>query len=344
KAIEEQKLPSAKNIGVFTTSFDIIEQTALNKIAYLQQDGNTNRWLELHPIYQHLLEHYKAIATVQAYLPPLRFEYDISSLESLVEHSRLACADYWQQRADSLVSAALSGDKQSARKAYAYLQYSLAYAPERIATSLQADSMRDAGIIRWMVEPVQPNSSQEADVLRLLLYDQPVHYDDWIEIHFQPTSARIDFYARVDIWDIYVSTDRYSSSTHCYSKEVQEGTETITKEVCKGDTVVTVTETVPIMITVRGSITEVVQSKEASALFIISVLDPFTDHKLEQIKFTASSDWTNDYEVCEGDRRALPSSCFGMEAMYPSYGSMLAMVVRAGRRILIRKLKQYSKF
>ena len=114
------------------------------------------------------------------------------------------------------------------------------------------------------------------------------------------------------------------------------------------DTTIIVKKQVPIMITVRACITEVRQYKEASGAMRVQLFSAEDAYASYSWDLYGSENWSNEFEICEGDARALPNSCSGSCSIYPSDGAMLCDVADELRwdlrSSLLRHFAETSRF
>jgi hypothetical protein len=304
-------------------------QDALNaEVAELTAENTPERWLRLHTLYSEMLHLRRDIEAYRDVVPDLLFHYDIESLAQLTERARVEAADYCYGEAEALFADARQGAKPAARQAHHWLNRSLEYAPERQSYRPLVAEMYDLGTLRIQVSPLASghfgDDNKMADYFN---HRQAGHWRrDWLEVFHAPTDRRIDYYVELENLGANVSGNQENRDTDCYEKEVQDGCKTVEEKVTKGDTTIIVKKQVPIMITVRGCITTVRQYKEAEGAMRVHLYAADDRYASQSWQLYGNDNWANEFEICEGDSRALPSSCFGMCFSFPSDGSMLCDV------------------
>jgi len=325
----EQRLKQNKplkeaHLHALSTSYGILQEEQILRIETLETNRAPERYLELYPIYQELL---KRRLKIDPYLPHFyNFDprYDIPSLEALAEHSRQKAGSYCYDEAAKLFPDARSGDKPVARTAYSWLEKSLEYVPEALENKTLLAEMMDLGTIRVLVTPYKSNTTHARILAQYTTpFQHGAHRQNWLDIHFSQTSSRIDYLLHAEIAHVSVGFDERTSSTTSYSKEIIDGYKTVEKEVRCGDSTIIVKEEVPILITVHGSIESVEQYKSASASLYAQLTTPDGALAGDEWRISKTAEWSNRYEQCSGDSRALPRSCCGSSSMYPFDSDLL---------------------
>lgn len=323
-------------------SYRWLQDLQIGKVEAIERNGGPDRWLSLYPIYQDLLHRRQDIDAYLSLIPRLQLRYDITTLEALTERSRLEAGKYCYEEALLLSPLAREGDKVKARAAYNWLVRSIEYVPEELSYQELRNEMYDWGTVR-VAAFTNDRTSWDYPLFTecAIPPDVGVFREGWLEVHTIATQKRIDYDLVVDVHNIYVGGNQESAHTTSYSKEIQDGCETIEKEVTVGDSTYTVTETVPIFITVYGEITEVEQSKSAQVDFGMQLI-PINGRAAGNIWQDRSyASWSNDFSECDGDSRALPSCCFGSWCSYPSDQSMVKMLGRSMHNYFLAELCRY---
>jgi len=342
----EQRLKQNKplkeaHLHALSTSYGILQEEQIQRIEALETNRAPERYLELYPIYQELL---KRRMEIDPYLPHFyNFDprYDIPSLEALTERSRQKAGSYCYDEAAKLFPEARSGDKPVARTAYSWLEKSLEYVPESLENKTLLAEMMDLGTIRVLVITYKSNTTHHAQILaQYALLHNGKERRNWLEVHFSQPDSRIDYLLHAEIAQVSVGFDERSSSTTNYSKEVIDGYKTIEKEVRCGDSTIIVKEEVPILITVHGSIESIEQYKSASASLYAQLTTPDGALSGDEWRISKTAEWSNRYEQCSGDSRALPHCCSGSSSMYPFDSDMLRDLASPLRGALLNDLAQ----
>ena len=324
----EQRLKQNKplkeaHLNALSTSYGILQEEQIQRIETLETNRAPERYLELYPIYQQLLKRRLEIDPYLPYFYNFDPRYDIPSLEALTEHSRQKAGSYCSGEAAKLFPDARSGDKPVARTAFSWLEKSLEYVPEALENQTLKAEMMDLGTIRVLVTPNKSNTTHAQILAQYALLHNGTERWNWLEVHFSQPNTRIDYLLHAEIAHVSIGFDERSSSTTNYCKEVIDGYKTVEKEVPSGDSTIIVKEEVPIIITVHGAIESVVQYKSASASLYAHLTTPDGDLTGTEWQISKTAEWSNSYEVCSGDSRALPRSCFGSCYMYPFDSDLL---------------------
>ncbi|MEL7425528.1 MAG: hypothetical protein AAFN81_21235 [Bacteroidota bacterium] len=341
--IRRDKPASTGELVTLHDSYFKLQDRTIQQITDLHEEGQPSRWLRIYPLYIELLERHMEVQTYTHLYTHFTFRYDRSSLERLIEQSRLNAGAYCFDQAATSFPAARANEKIAARTAYRWLLRALKYVPEDNSYQDHLAEMYDWGTVRIFVQGLSyfnpawfPLETTFASSGLLL------HHRDWIEVHYNnAVQRRIDYEAIVDVTEVYVGRNEEVESTECFSAEVITGYRTETKKVWQDSVWVEKKEEVPIYTTVTATITTVEQYKEAWSRAQIQLI-PVAGLRPGTWWNTAPSvDWSNTYEVCSGDDRALPSSCSGSCAFYPSDRSMVRDLGRAIRRNLLGQLCHY---
>lgn len=324
----EQRLKQDKplkdaHLDALSTSYGLLQDEQIRRIENLETNRAPDRHLELYPIYQQLLKRRLEIDPYLPFLYNFNPRYDIPSLEALTEHSRKKAGSYCYDEAAKLFPEARFGDKPAARTAYSWLEKSLEYVPEALENQMLKAEMKDLGTIRILVMPSEFNTFPAQTLAQHTFSDNGTERWTWLEVHFSKPNSRIDYLLHAEIAHVSVGFDERSSNTTHYCKEVIDGYKTVEKEVRSGDTTIIVKEEVPIMVTVHGAIESVLQSKTASASLYARLTTPDGDLTGTEWQISKTAVWSNSYQECSGDSRALPSCCSGSSAMYPFDSDML---------------------
>jgi hypothetical protein len=325
----EQKLKRNKPVGnddleVLASSYHWLQDALIRDVERLADSTTPDRWIPLHHAYHELLDRRLDIEPY-LYLLGDGFDarYDTTSLRALTDNARLQAAQYCYGMAAEGFATARAGDKAAARTTYGWLADALDYDPDQPDWHTLKDEMQDLGTNRVLVE-VGPRSSFGAMHLsRYMFPEGEVYRDGWLEIHYAPNGQRVDYVLETSFYFVDAGNNQERSSTDTYTREVVDGHKTEQVQVTEGDSTVTKCVTVPIIITVQGSITTVEQYKSASGSVSIQLVAAHTGQVRNHWRFSDSVNWSNTYQVCAGDARALPSGCSGSCGMYPSDLSML---------------------
>lgn len=338
--MRRDKPAATGTLATLHDSYVALQDRAIRQISDLQEEAQPSRWLRIYPLYIELLDRHRDVQAYTHLYPDFPYRYDQPSLERLIEHARLAAGDYCFQQAQSSFPAARGNQKTAAREAYAWLLRALEYVPEENRYRDHLAEMRDLGTVRVLVQAIGYLNPRWQSLEAPFAPRGPVlHSRDWLEISYQYAGdQRIDYEATLDVTDLFVSRDYEDRSTECFSKEVITGYRTETKKEWQDSVWVKVEEEVPIYETVTATITTVEQYKEAWAAAQIQLIPWAGLRPGGQWNAHERVDWSNTFEICAGDERALPSSCSGSCAFYPSDQEMIRQLARALRGNLIRRI------
>lgn len=320
--INRQKSFRGAELDVLLASYTLLQEQLIQKVDAIASQREPNRWLSLYPIYQKLLARRQEIDPYLSLYRRADPIYDIASLEALVENARLQAGAYCQSEAQKHVEAARAGDKPAARTAHQWLGKSLEYVPEATENARLQAEMFDLGTVRVFLEPAPSTPYYGPQLLAYTLEGRRPTRNSWLEIHFSVPESRIDYIVPVEIADAYVGPDYETSSTEYFSKEIEDGCIIVEKQVASGDTVITVQERVPVIITVSGTVTTVNQYKSSDASAYVHVLTGQGALYRDTWVIGTSNSWSNSYQICSGDSRALPT-CFGFYSSPPFDSYML---------------------
>lgn len=341
----DQKLKRGKPVGddelaVLAASYQWLQDTRIQDVERLAESTTPDRWIPLHRAYRELLDRRLDIEPYVVLLGDgFDARYDTASLRALTNNARLQAAQYCYDMASEGFGVARSGDKAAARTAYAWLADALDYAPEQTDWHKLKDEMQDLGTNRVLVEVGGALSFDAERVSRYLRTESGVYRDGWLEVLHSPNGQRVDYVLETSFHFMDVGGNQERSSTDTYCREVVDGHKTEQVQVTEGDSTVTKCVTVPIIITVQGSITTIEQYKTAHGSVSVRLVATTTGQERKHWRFSDSVDWSNTYQVCAGDARALPSGCFGSCAMYPSDWSMLDDLGRSFLFHILRALR-----
>jgi len=337
----EQRLKQNKplkdaHLEALGTSYGLLQDEEIRRIETIETNRAPDRHLELYPIYQQLL---KRRLEIEPYLPLLHYldpRYDIPSLEALTERSRQRAGSYCYAEAAKLFPEARAGDKPAARAAFYWLEKSLAYVPEALENETLKAEMMDIGTTRVLIVPNESNVYNGGRLTERIFLHQGTAYLYWLEIHFSRPDSRIDYLLHMEVAQVDLGFDQEYSNITNYSKEIIDGYKTVEKEVRSGDSTIVVKEEVPIIITVHGAIKSVEQYKIASASLYAHLTTPDGDLVVNEWNISKTVDWSNRYEECSGDSRALPRSCCGSWTLYPFDSDMLRDLSQPIRNTLLQ--------
>ncbi len=324
-------------------SYLYLQDRTIQEITDLHEEGLSRHWLRIYPLYIKLLERQLEVQPYTHLYPQFTFRYDQPSLERLVEQARLNAGAYCFDQAATSFPAARANQKNAARTAYSWLLRALEYVPEDRNYQDHLAEMRDWGTVRILVQGLGYINPAWASLEATFAPPGFVLHDrDWLAINYRnATRQRIDYEAIVDVRGVNVSGDQEYANTECFSAEVITGYRTETKKVKQDSVWVEVKEEVPIYTTVTATITTVEQYKAAWSDASIQLI-PLAGRRPGAIWSTrANTEWSNTYEICSGDERALPSSCSGSCALFPSDRSMVRDLGWALRGNLLRRLCSY---
>ena len=345
KRLVDQRLKRDKpfkndELHILAASYGQLQDELIREIEALELGRMPGRWLELYPLYQKLLERRQDI---EPYLPLLNgFDprYGLATLQALTERSRQQAGAYCYAEAEAIFPAARAGDKSAARRAYHWLAKGLGYAPERADYLARQAEMAQLGILRVQVSLAAPRGYYADHLADYFLRGREMERFKWMEVYFSPSRIPPDYIVQIELDHAYVSFDQEQSHTASFCQDVVDGYKTVEKEVWVNDsTKVIVKEEVPIIVTVSGAITTVEQSKSASASFYATLMPAeggLAEHSWQRSEY---AEWRHSYEICSGDSRALPRSCWGFRQMFPSDWAMLRDLAPCLRQRLLTDLR-----
>ncbi|MCB0635300.1 MAG: hypothetical protein KDC54_01710 [Lewinella sp.] len=348
RILRRHRRPGPKHWTWLAHSYTAVQRAEENRLDLLHQATDSTRWFELYAIYDRMLERRRQI---DPWLPlpdnlVLAPDYDLGSLERLRDRAREAAGEYCWSQTVQLLLPARNGDKIAARDAHGWLERGLTYLPEQTAHwAPYRQELFDLGTTRiWMT--TLPPARGYYDCRSLTEYLVPNNHGpwrrNWLEIHFGAAPRqRIDFIASLEVQRADVSGDQENSSRECITKEVIDGYDVVEEEVRQGDTTIVVKKEVPRKITVSGAIVTVEQYKEACGSIRVYLTTPGPTLPAETWTFHDCEQWSNTYEVCEGDERAHENDCSGSCSSYPSDWSMLDDVADNLRYAAIRQLRRH---
>ena len=341
--IRRDKPATVEQLVALQDSYAHLQDRAIQQISRLQGEGRPSRWLSIYPLYAELLERHLEVQTYTHLFTHFSFHYDLVSLQRLTEQARLNAGTYCFEQAASSFPAARANQKNAARIAYSWLRRALEYVPEDNDYLNYLAEMRDLGTVRILVQnldyinPVWNSLEAAFPPSGARLYQR-----DWLEVNYRNSARlRIDYEATMEVTGLRISGDEERRSRERFREKVITGYRTETKKVWQDSVWVEKEEKVPIYVTVRATIITVEQYKEAWGSAQIQLTPRAGRRPGEWWNTYERVDWSNTYEICSGDDRALPRSCRGYRRFFPSDREMVFDLGRALRWNLIQHLCNY---
>jgi hypothetical protein len=330
------------DLKILAAAYTKLQLADIARVEELETGRRADRWLSLYPAYRQMLARRSEIAPLLPQMPSLDPLYDLSTLQALAERARIQAGAYCLNEAETLGTAARSGDKQAARDACEWLEKAFEYTPEDTNIASLRAEMQDLGTVRIQVAPARYQTGDEAFLVESLLEDAKTRTFPWLELHFAPPgAARIDYVLRVDATQVYVGPDEETVHTAVYCVDVEEGCRIVETVVKVNDTTtVVVIERIPIIVTVCGTVVTTDRNKYASAVLDLWLETPGGEMVTEVWSLSETNDWHNRAVDCSGDSRALPGPCFGVNFWHPSGRYMIQGLAYGMRRAVIADVRK----
>jgi len=336
QGLNQKKPLKDADVEALRTSYAVLQDEQIRRIETIETIGAPDRHLELYPIYQQLLTRRVEIEPFLPVLHNLDPRYDIPSLEALTERSRQRAGSFCYDEAAKLFPEARAGDKPAARTAFYWLEKSLAYVPESLEYKNLKEEMMDIGTIRVLVAPDESLTYNAQKLTQYTFLRQNAERKQWLEIYFSRPDSRIDYLLLTEIAQVNVGANEETSNRTEYYNEVINGYQRREKNAIYGDSTNIVSEDVPIYTTVQGTIWSVEQYRAARASLNLYLTSPDGELVVAEWQIARTAEWSNRYEVCSGDIRALPRSCTGSKTRYPSDPDMLGQLAWPLRSALLQ--------
>ena len=334
-----------RQINEYQSAYFKVQNAALLRTSGILENHEGDRWPELHKIYQILLQRSIRMIRLEPDTLAAGGHVDLlpATLEAKLEDARRSAGSYYLYLLSARLPAARQGDKVAARIAFGHLQLALDYLPGREAalTPLQ-DSLTDIGTLRIYLSAA---NSEHAEVINARLQQQDTWVQEWVEIHTTLPRERIDLEAELIFKDYDVSGPNQAVTSSCYSEEVLDHIEKKKRKVRVDDsTEVTKSIEVEHYKTVTATVTTTRQEKDLHAYGNLTVYPTNKNTVIWQDEIMGRERWSNDYEDCSGDRRALPSfSCSGVWCSPPRDETMLEDALEAlADRAYDRMIDEYN--
>ncbi len=334
-----------RQIDEYQSAYFIVQKAELLRANDILANHEGDRWPELHKLYRKLLQRSIRLTSLRSDTLAAGGHADLlpATLEAKVEEARRSAGSYYLYLLSARLPAARRGDKAAARVAYGHLQHALDYLPGREAalTPLQ-DSLTDIGTLRIYLSAA---NSEYAKVINARLQQQDTWVQDWVEIHTALPLERIDLEAELIFNDYDVTGPRQTVTSNCYSEEILDHIEKRKIKVRVDDsTEVTKTVEVKHYKTITATVTTTSQQKDLRAYGNLSVYPTNKNTAIWLDEVISQERWSNDYEDCSGDRRALPAfSCSGIWRSPPRDETMLEDALEdLADRAYYRMISEYN--
>lgn len=341
----------AAELGAFETSFYLLTRQDSQHIAELRATGRPDVWPEIYQLTEKIAQRQQEVFTLVQELDKAAYHPDIDfyPAKELMEEAAGKSALFHYANAQEYIPAARSGDRRSARLAYDELNKSLSYLNGFRNGEDLLEEMQELGTTHLLLNPVAHPYSDTYPawaVDHLLRNRDFAEQQDWLAIYLErETAARIDYEVDFYFSDLSVSPNRENQRVCVSTKEVEDGF-TSKKVWSEKDSAYVEVKEIKYT-TVSGTVTNILQEKEASASVRFTVIDANTFEPVGAEQVWGDADWDNEYSLESGDSRALPGSCstvIGFCAIFPSDGNMLSEAISDMRNAFWRRIQDIEDY
>ena len=233
------------------------------------------------------------------------------------ETARHLAATYYADRIEQLLPAARRGEKPAARRAYLLHDKLDYFQPERRHDFAERRAwLRETGILRLHLYAVD---SPYAPQLHDLLTAREPERLEWTEVAFSPPpTVRIDKEAEVTVLEAVADDYDETCREREYEKEVLDHVERRKVKVKVNDS----TEVIKIVEIkhykkIYATVTECTQSAVARVRAAIDVYGLGASREEYGMEVTSRYEWSHDYRLVAGDRRAITGMSMEIRPDYP---------------------------
>ncbi|MEM9528991.1 MAG: hypothetical protein AAGA31_20440, partial [Bacteroidota bacterium] len=344
--IVPKKRMKTEQLADFLLAYESIQARDYRRSKVLRNQLSGEKWAELYELYGILYQ--RSIHLAHLFPREVGFtgnrELLPANLEALRQGARKEAGAFALAQAIPLLRAARSGYKPAARTAYYHYETALSYLPERAESlRLTKDSLEDIGTLRIALYATP--EGVYADRVESVLVTKRPFSRNWTRILTNSTKDRIDLEAEVTYFEYDTNGPNETSSSRTYSKRVLDYIEK--KEVAEK---INDTLTIKKIVEVKhykhvfATVTTVEQDFTVRARGQVTVYPHDSDSLLWQQQLTGSNGWSNEYELCFGDERALPPcTCSSLDNRKspPSAGNLLGGAINSmtsrAQQVLINK-------
>lgn len=221
-----RKNPSKQNqIAVLEEAFKKAQQIDLERIAFIQKEGQPSQWDEVHAIYSRIKNRQEIVKR----LPTLRADHAINfnyiNVDDELIQSKQKAAEYFYANGVSLLQ---QGGKMNARNAFSEFEKIKGYYSNFKDVDIQLAKAHEAGMTNILfamkkADYITLPPAFEQELMKISVQDLN---QQWIRYFTTDTKeVSYDYTVYTNIKQIEVSPERSNSKQYSESKKIQDGWE-----------------------------------------------------------------------------------------------------------------------
>lgn len=221
-----RKNPSKQNqIAVLEEAFKKAQQIDLERIAFIQKEGQPSQWDEVHAIYSRIKNRQEIVKR----LPTLRADHAINfnyiNVDDELIQSKQKAAEYFYAHGVSLLQ---QGGKMNARNAFSEFEKIKGYYSNFKDVDIQLAKAHEAGMTNILfamkkADYITLPPAFEQELMKISVQDLN---QQWIRYFTTDTKeVSYDYTVYTNIKQIEVSPERSNSKQYSESKKIQDGWE-----------------------------------------------------------------------------------------------------------------------
>lgn len=265
--------------------------------------------------------------------------------KSLIEEATDNVAKYHYDMAQQYIYKAREGQKSAARRAHQHLQDCQMYRADYLDALELEKEMYRLGTTHILLQPdvgdIQPRLADRLlnELLRNEEFPKRKH---WQVVHFlPPPNEEMDYEAFLYFDDLRDYGEICDSDVCSNTKEIEVGTKKVQVWSATDSAYVEVEE--PIFENISVTVTTYFQEKNTSIRLQCEIMDATTQEFVDRFYLCQRNDWSNEYSIVSGDRRALGLLCSdggGCRSIPPSTHTMWSASARCMRRNVFREISR----
>lgn len=295
-----------KEIEILKKVYPLANSQNLDRIKFLQQEGNPGRWDEVYSLYKKLDDRQKLVHTIM----PLRtskgeLNYPLQDYDKDIIAAKKSAAAFHYQRGKDLLK---KNNRSDARKAYDDFIKVKSYYQVYEDNENMIKRALDMGTSHAMIV-VKNNTifKLPGDYYKSLIPEDlsPLN-GGWVEYHANTSGQTFDYKVEIRLQKFLLSPAQIKEREFTESKEIKDGWEylldengNVQKDSTGNDIKVTKYKTI------KCVVTEVVQRREIQLLSEIVYSDLHSSKVLKKVPVTVGNYFENKYATANGDLDAL---------------------------------------
>jgi len=343
-----------KHIVTIENAFKKATDRDMRAIKSLMNSNEPQKWVRINEIHrriqkrQNVIEPFLPLVSKKGYQGTFRFvKIDKRELES-----RNKAADFYYQKAESLITLAKAGDKMSAREAYTNLEKTERYFTNFKDKRTLQTLARDLGMNRVLFNMVNKSRTFipkgfEKEILQINIDEAD---DLWTEYYTNANAlSDFDYHIELAITDIDISPEIIRERQYIDTKEIQDGYDyvldsdgNVMKDTLGNDI------KVERYVHIHADVFETYQEKTARVRGRLTYYDNSKSQVLKTNAVNVITEFTNFAATYRGNRRALSSDSkrrLGNHVMrFPTDGELIMDASADMKRELTRILHHNSYY